>query len=1045
MKFSHFFIERPRFATVISCMILIVGVLSYFNLPISQYPQIVPPQVQVTAAYPGANAETIAQTVATPLEQEINGVQGMIYMSSEATNSGTMDLSVTFEPGTDIDTAQVLVQNRVSAALSRLPEPVQRIGVTTTKSAPDILMAVHLYSPDDTFSQSYIGNYASLEINDRLTRLSGIGSSRVFGASEYSMRVWLDPELMSSLNLTSAEVIEEIRNQNVQVAGGVLNQTPSDSNYDFQISLETQGRLVDIQGFEQIIVKADDYGGIVQLKDIARVELGAESYTTRGYLGKDSAVVIILSMRPGSNALEAAESVKAELASISQDFPQGLEYRIAYNPTEYIAQSISEVFTTLFIAIALVVLVILIFLQSWRTAIIPVIAIPISLVGTFALMLAFGYSLNMLSLFGLVLAIGIVVDDAIVVVENVERRLAEGMDIIAATKTTMDEVGSALIATSLVLVAVFLPTVLIDGISGEFYKQFGVTIAASTLISTVVSLTLSPAMAVIFMKNMNQTEHISLLRKPIAWFNHGMLSLANRYGKVVSFIIRRGAIFGVIYVALISLTGFQLSKIPTGFIPKQDQGYMITIINLPSGASLERTNTVVEKAIDTILTLPDVKTTAAFAGFSPATRTIASHSGAIFIILKPMEERRHLNEILGELRGKLAKIDEAFVIAIPPPPVRGMGNAGGFKMMVQDRSGQGPVALEKAAWTLAMAANKAPETTSVYTFFETNTPRMYLDIDRERARQLSVPLQNIFDELEINIGSSYVNDFTLLGRSFRVTAQADIPYRVNSDDILKLNVRSDNGAMVPIGSIATIKYTAGPTRMPHYNLYPAAAVNGSTSPGFSSGQALDRMEQLANEVLPPGFGYEWTEIAYQERSTGNTAVVIFSLAVLFVFLLLSAQYESWTLPLAIILIVPMCLLSAGAGLLITGLDNNILTQVGLVVLIGLASKNAILIVEFAKQYEDSQNMNRWDAAIEACRTRLRPILMTAISFILGVVPLLFASSAGFEMRQAIGMTVFSGMLGVTLFGLLFTPLFYVLMRKLAGDSDKDSTIKENSK
>lgn len=1041
MKFSHFFIERPRFATVISSLILIFGALSYFSLPVSQYPEIVPPQVQVTAAYPGANAETIAQTVATPLEQEINGVQGMIYMSSQATNSGTMDLSVTFEPGTDIDTAQVLVQNRVSAALSRLPEQVQRIGVTTTKSAPDILMAVHLYSPDDTFDQNYIGNYASLEISDRLSRLSGIGNSRVFGAAKYSMRVWLNPKLMSSLNLTSAEVINEIRKQNLQVAGGVLNQTPSDSTHDFQISLETQGRLVDIQDFEEIIVKAGSNGGIVQLKDIARIELGAETYTTRGYLGKDSAVVIILSMRPGSNALETANAVKSELTSISQDFPEGLEYRIAYNPTEYIAQSINEVFTTLFVAIVLVILVILVFLQSWRTAIIPVVAIPISLIGTFGLMFAFGYSLNMLSLFGLILAIGIVVDDAIVVVENVERRLTEGMDIISATKRTMDEVGSALIATSLVLVAVFLPTVLIDGISGQFYQQFGVTIAASTMISTVVSLTLSPAMAAIFMKDLNKKQHSPILHKPIAWFNNGMDSLSNRYGKVVAFIIRRGAIFGFVYLILITATGFQLSKIPTGFIPKQDQGYMITIINLPSGATLDRTNTVVQKAIDTILTVPGVKTTAAFAGFSPATRTIASHSGAIFIILDPMEERRKLGEILSEVRGKLAKIDEAFVIAIPPPSVRGMGNAGGFKMMVQDRSGQGPVALEKAAWALAMAANKAPETTSAYTFFETNTPRMYLDIDRERARLLNVPLQNIFDELEINIGSSYVNDFTLLGRSFRVTAQADIPYRVNSEDILNLNVRSESGSMVPIGSIATIKYTSGPTRMPHYNLYPAAAVSGSTSPGFSSGQALDRMEQLAEEVLPPGFSYEWTEIAYQERSTGKTAIIIFSLAVLFVFLLLSAQYESWTLPLAIILIVPMCLLSAGAGLLITGFDNNILTQVGLVVLIGLASKNAILIVEFAKQYEDNQSMTPWEAAIEACRTRLRPILMTAISFILGVMPLLFASSAGFEMRQAIGLTVFSGMLGVTLFGLLFTPLFYVFMRKLAGDGVKEVTNK----
>ncbi|MGH1376090.1 MAG: efflux RND transporter permease subunit [Alphaproteobacteria bacterium] len=1047
MKFTHFFIDRPRFAMVVSSFIVIFGLLSYFALPVSQYPEIAPPQVQVIAVYPGANAETIAQTVATPLEQEINGVENMLYMSSQATNDGRMTLSVTFRSGTDIDTAQVLVQNRVAAAEPRLPEAVRRLGVTTIKNSPDFLMVINLFSPDRTYDQNFIGNYASLEISDRLKRVEGVGNSQVFGASEYAMRLWLDPDRMSSLDLTSEDVLDAVRSQNIQVAGGILNQSPVPSQLAFELTVQTQGRLITIPEFENVIVKSGENGALVRLKDVARVELGARDYVTRGYLGKTPSVGVLLTMRPGANALETADRALAAMNEMAQSFPQDLEYKVVYNPTNYIAESISEVFTTLFQAMLFVVLVIIVFLQSWRTAIIPVIAIPISLIGTFALMLGFGYSLNMLSLFGLVLAIGIVVDDAIVVVENVERKVRAGVEIKKATKDTMDEVGTALIATSLVLVAVFLPTVLMEGITGQFYKQFGVTIAAATMLSTVVSLTLSPAMAAIFMKDLGQNEGHSLLSAPARMFNNFMDKLSNGYGFVVSKIVRMGLLVSVLYVALIGLTGYQYSMIPGGFIPPQDQGYTITAINLPSGASLERTDEVVQKATEALLKIPDVENSVGFAGFSGATFTNASNAGAIFTVLKPLGTRRDIDTIIADMRAALFAIDEAFIITVPPPPVPGIGNAGGFKMMVQDRAGKGLPALEQAAWALAMAANQAPETTSVYTFFETSTPRIYLDIDRERARRLKVPLQNVFNALEVNLGSSYVNDFNFLGRTFRVTAQADAPYRSTRDDILRLRVRNSDGDMVPIGSLATVEDTSGPLRVPRYNLYPAAGVSGNTAPGYSSGEALARMEALAEQVLPDGFGYEWTELAYQEKATGNTAIMIFCLAVLFVFLLLAAQYESWTLPLAIILIVPMCLLSAGAGLLIMGMDNNVLTQIGLIVLVGLASKNAILIVEFSKQNEDDEGMDRWQAAIQASKTRLRPILMTAFSFILGVIPLLVASGAGFEMRQAIGVTVFSGMLGVTIFGLFFTPVFYVLCRKLAGfgQSAAKKTMKKDTK
>ena len=1030
MNIAHFFIDRPRFSVVVSMLIVIFGVLGYFALPVSQYPDIAPPQIQVTASYPGANAETIATTVAAPLEQEINGIENMLYMSSQSTNDGSLTISITFKPGTDLETAQVLVQNRQSSAEPRLPEPERRLGVSTAKNSPNMLLVINLFSPDKSYDQTAIGNYAVLQVVDRLARLDGVGNVQLFGASEYSMRIWLDPDRLASFELTGSDVLAAIRASNIQVASGTLNQQPVPQQQAFEINIETQGRLNSIEEFENIIVKADDSGSLLRLKDVGRVALGAQNYATRGYLGTAPTVAMPVTMRPGANALDTADLLKTTMASLSANFPPGIDYSITYNPTSYIEKSMHEVYVTLAQTIVLVVIVIVVFLQSWRTAVIPIIAIPVSLIGTFALMASFGFSLNMLSLFGLVLAIGIVVDDAIVVVENVERKMREGLDAREAAKQTMNEVTTALIATSLVLVAVFLPTLLMDGISGQFYKQFGVTIASATLISTVISITLSPAMAALFMRPKPSEPASKGLGALATKFNKGMDSLGTNYSKLVKKLVRMTFISGVLYTMLVGLGAFQFSQLPTGFIPQQDQGYAIIGIQLPSGASLDRTDAILQDVIESMLAIEDVDNTVAFAGFSGATFTNSSNAGAIFVVFKPFEQRRGVDAIIGDMRNAVANIDEAFVVVIPPPAVDGIGSGGGFKMMIQDVSGAGAQALEGATWQMAMAANQSQEVTSAFTFFETSTPRVYLDISRERARQLNVPLQNVFDALEIYIGSAYVNDFNLSGRTFRVTAQADSMFRLSEDDVLRLRVRSISGEMVPIGSIATIADTAGPSRVPRYNLFNAAALTGDTVPGYSSGQAIARMEAIAAKSLPAGFAFEWTELAYQEKNTGNTAIIAFALAVLFVFMLLTAQYESFSLPLSIILIVPMCILSAGLGLLITGMENNILTQVGLIVLIGLAAKNAIMIVEFATQNKNN-GMSIFEAAAEASRLRLRPILMTALSFIFGVIPLLVATGPGSEMREAIGVTVFSGMLGVTLFGLIFTPVFYVICAKMS--------------
>ncbi len=1041
MNFSHFFIERPIFATVLSIFIVIAGGLSYFVLPIEQYPQVAPPTIQVSASYPGANAEIVANTVATPLEQEINGVENMLYMFSQSTGDGQVTLTITFELGTDLDEAQVLVQNRVAIAEPRLPEEVRRLGVTTRKNSPDLMMVVNLYSPDNTYDQLYIANYAVLQIRDILTRIDGVGDILVFGASEYSMRIWLDPDRIASLNLTAGDVLQALRGQNIQVASGVLNQPPMPQQNSFEVSVQTQGRLIDPEQFENIVVKSGDDGRIVRLRDVGRAELGAASYVTRGYLGDKPAIALPIFQRPGTNALETAEAVINTMDSLAQGFPAGLAYEIAYNPTEFVEESIDEVVKTLLEAVLLVVLVIVLFLQTWRAAIIPIVAIPVALIGTFAVMNLLGFSLNNLSLFGLVLAIGIVVDDAIVVVENMERNMRSGMTPREAAHRTMDEVGSALIATSLVLVAVFLPTTFLEGISGQFYRQFGVTIAVSTVLSSVVALTLSPAMAALFMEphvNDPCNTPVAPWRAPLKYFfcrfNTGLEWISQKYGWVVCRLVRSVALVLVVYAGLMALTVWQFEQVPTGFIPAQDQGYFIVSIQLPPGASLSRTDAVVRQATEKLLDMDGVTNAVAFAGFSGATFTNASNAAAIFPVLEdfPVRESKGLtyNSILDEMRQTMATIDEAFVVVIPPPPVSGIGNAGGFRMMVQDRRGRGLTALDQAVWDLVGAANQDPNLTSVFSFFETSTPQLYLDIDRERVEQLGVPVAEVFEALELYLGSAFVNDFNYLGRTFRVTAQADAPYRLSADDITRIRVRNASGQMVPLGSVATFEDIAGPSRVPRYNLYPAAAVLGDTAPGRSTGEALTAMERLADDVLPDGMGYEWTEIAFQQKQAGNTAIIAFALAVLFVFLLLAAQYESWTLPLAIVLIVPMCLLSAITGIWLMGMDNNILTQIGLVVLIGLASKNAILIVEFAKQQEDD-GKGLWDAAVDAAQLRLRPILMTSFAFILGVVPLIIATGAGAEMRIALGTAVFSGMIGVTFFGLFFTPVFYVLCRKLA--------------
>ncbi len=1046
MSIAHFFTDRPIFASVLSIVVVLIGAISYFVLPVSQYPEIALPTVVVTASYPGATPETIAKTVATPLEQEINGVEGMLYMQSQSTNDGAMTLTITFALGTDVDQAQVLVQNRVSTALPRLPEEVRQVGVTTEKQSSEIMMVVHLTSPDASLDQLYIANYAYLQVRDILARLDGVGDIQIFGGTEYSMRIWLDIEKLASLELTAMDVADSLREQNVQVAAGQLGQPPLDKPTDFQMLVASQGRLQTADEFANIVVKRGEDGRVTRVSDVARVELGAQDYSLQSYLNGDNAIAILLYQRPGTNSIATAAEVKATMEDLKGTFPSGLDYTIAYNPTDFVQESIDEVFVTLAQAVALVVLTVFVFLQRWQATLIPVVAIPISLVGTFAIMNGLGFSLNNLSLFGLVLAIGIVVDDAIVVVENVERLIAQGLSPNSATKQAMSEVGSALIATTLVLVSVFVPTAFVSGISGQFYQQFAITIAAATCISTFVSLTLTPALCALLLQPADAkpgliTRGMNLL---FGWFfipfNYVFDLVSGVYAGIIRRIVRVGLLMLVVYGGLLFMTyqGFQL--VPTGFIPEQDQGYLIVGIQLPDAASLERTNRVVKEVVRIADETPGIDSSVAFSGFSGLTFSVSPNTGAIFLTLTDSKERAkkglEAKTVLLNLQQSLMSIDEALVISLMPPPVSGIGNAGGFKMMIQDRTGKGFQDLGMAAYRMMGAGSQQPGLTGVFTTFNPNAPQFYANIDRDKAQMLDVPVGNVFQTLQIYLGSLYVNDFNYLGRTYRVTAQADSQFRDDEKDIARLRTRSATGAMVPLGTFVEVERRTGPDRVVHHNLYPAADIQGNTLPGVSTGQALQTMEQLAAEVLPPGIGYEWTDLSYQQKVAGNTIVFLFPLCVLFVFLTLAAQYESWILPLAVILIVPLCLLFAITGIWFRGMDNNILTQIGFIVLIALACKNAILIVEFAKTLED-EGKSRFDAAVEACRLRLRAILMTALSFVLGVIPLLIATGAGYEMRRVLGTAVFSGMLGVTILGLFLTPVFYVMLRALARKKSED--------
>jgi hydrophobe/amphiphile efflux-1 (HAE1) family protein len=1038
MRISHFFIDRPIFAAVISVIFVILGAVSFSRLAIEQYPEVAPPTITVTGQYPGASAEVVAATVVTPMEQQINGVENAIYIASNSSADGRFTIGISFELGTNLDIAQVQVQNRVDIAAPRLPADVRNVGVTVQKSSPDLMMVVHLFSPDKSRDSLYLSNYATLELTDAVARVDGVGSIIVFGSRDYSMRVWLDPDRLQSLGLTAADVTNALQGQNIQVASGVLDQPPDPHPGAFQLSVQTLGRLANPDEFASVVIKQTPTA-VVRLKDVASVELAALDYTSNSYLDHDPAVALAIFQRPGSNALATANGVKELMAELSKRFPPGVKYAIVYNPTEFIQESVDAVFETIGEAIVLVVLVVIVFLQTWRAAIIPLVAIPVSLVGTFFFMAMFGFSLNNLSLFGLVLAIGIVVDDAIVVVENVERNIASGLAPREAAIKSMNEVGSALIAIALVLCAVFVPSVFITGISGQFYRQFALTITGATVISLIVSLTLSPAMCALLLKRHDPAHRDRWWEWPIqrffAGFNRGFGATGSGVTWLAGRTVRRAAIMFVIYLVVIAFGLNQFRQTPVGFIPQVDRGYIILVIQLPPGASLARTDAVQQRALDIALGVPGVTHGVNVVGFSGATFTNAPNAGAIFLALdsfakRARDPRQSGPAIQAELNRRLSKIQEAFIVAVLPPPVRGIGNAAGFRMIVEDRSGHSLAELQQAATALTSAAAHTPGVAQVFTLFETSTPQVYLDIDRTKAQLLGINVPDVFNALQIYIGSSYVNDFNLLGRTFRVTAQARAEDRRAVDDVLKIRVRNANGATVPLGSFTTVRDIAGPYRVPRYNLYPAAEIDGMAAPGYSQGQAIDIMEKLAAETLPAGFDTEWTTLAFQQIRAGNTAMFAFTLAVVFVFLVLAAQYESLTLPLAVILIVPMCLVAAITGVILRGQDNNILTQVGFVVLIGLAAKNAILIVEFARQLED-QGRTRWEAAVEATRLRLRPILMTSFAFILGVTPLVWAVGAGAELRQTLGTAVFAGMIGVTAFGLVFTPVFYVIARWVA--------------
>ena len=1134
---SRFFIDRPVFATVISIVIVILGAVSMGSLPIAQYPEIVPPTIQVTAAYPGANAKIVSETVASPIEQEVNGVENMLYMNSKCTNDGRMTLDITFKLGTNLDMAQVLVQNRVAIAEPKLPEEVRRQGINTKKRSPNILLVVNLVSPNESRDQLYLSNYATLNVKDALARIEGVGDIFLFGGRDYSMRVWLDPEQLASRDMNPGDVLKALSEQNVQVAAGTIGQSPLDSPGEIQLAISTQGRLLDPTEFARVIVKTGADGQVVRLSEVGRVELGARTYDSVNMLDGKPSVGVVIFQLPGSNALSTAERIRAEMETLKKSFPDDMSYEIVYDTTVFVEESIAAVYHTLIEAFLLVFIVILLFLQDWKATILPMIDVPVSLIGTFAVMSALGFSLNNLTLFGLVLAIGIVVDDAIVVLENIERWLSQGMDVRSATIKAMDEVTGPIIAITLVLSSVFIPTAFIAGISGQFYRQFALTIAASTIISAINAMTMTPSRAVqilggshgggkdgdkdgahghkkealpwwgvgglaglvaslFFYDNLAVwlglpagehgaghagAEHHAgwieawltglgvpgnwmgfaggvvlftlvaipglIVQKPVRWaldrflvaFNKSFDRVAAWYGVGVKAAVRLSLVMLLLYGGMMWLTAKGFQTVPAGFIPEQDKGYLIVFGQLPDGATLDRTEKVMRRAADIALETPGVIHTINVPGFSLFTGGNLTNHGTMFLTLAPFEDRvkagnQSAFDIARTLRQKLWELDEGMLLVLNAPPVDGLGNAGGFKMQVQDRRGSGLPALQEAVDNLAQTAS-APGTglVGVFSTFRSNEPQLYLEIDRTKAKAAGVELADVFQTLTGYLGTAYVNDFTFQNRNWQVNMQADARFRTQPDDVRQLKVRNGNGLMVPLGSLLEVREVSGPSVVSRYNMYPSADLMGSLLPNISSGQALTTMEQLAGKELPSTMGFEWTDLSLQQQLAGNTAVFVFLLGTLFVYLVLASQYESWTLPLAVILIVPMCLFAAIAGLWLNGRDNNIFTQIGLLVLIGLASKNAILIVEFARQLK-SEGKSTFDAVVEACQLRLRPIVMTSLAFILGVVPLVRAVGAGAEMRQALGLAVFSGMLGVTFFGLFFTPVFYYLIEQFLGKS-----------
>ena len=1039
MNFSHFFIRRPIFAGVLSMVIFLIGLLAMWRLPISEYPEVVPPTIVVRASYPGANPKTIAETVASPLEQAVNGVEDSLYMFSQATPDGVMTLTVTFKLGTDIDKAQVQVQNRVSQALPKLPEEVRQFGVTTTKQSPDLTMVVHLFSPSGRYDEVYLRNYATLQVKDVLARIPGAGDVEVFGSGDYAMRVWLNPDQLAARNLTASDVVAALREQNVQVAAGAVGQQPVSRPVEFELQINAKGRLVSTEEFGEVILKTGPNGEKVLLKDVARIELSADSYALRSLLDNKTAVALPIFQTPGANALQLSAEVRRTMEELKKNFPDGVDYAVVYDPTIFVRHSIEAVVHTLVEAILLVVVVVILFLQTWRASIIPLAAVPVSLVGTFAAMLAFGFSINNLSLFGLVLAIGIVVDDAIVVVENVERNITLGLSPHDAARRAMSEVTSPIIATALVLCAVFVPTAFISGLTGQFYKQFAITIAISTVISAFNSLTLSPALCSVLLQDHHAPKDwfARIMDKAFGWFfrpfNRVFAWSGNQYSAGVGAVLRKSVVALVVYGGLVVLTGWGFNKVPTGFVPTQDKQYLVAFAQLPDAASLDRTEAVIRRMSNIGLKQPGVESAVAFPGLSISGFSVSPNSGIVFFTLKPFEERTKPNlsgpAIAEALNRQFGSIQEAFVLAVPPPPVMGLGTIGGFKFYVEDRADLGYDALYQNLQGIMGRSYQTPGLASVFSTFTVNVPQLTADIDRVKAKQQGVPLQNLFETMQVYLGSLYVNDFNRFGRTYKVIAQADSQFRDRIENITRLKTRNADGQMVPLGALIKVTETHGPDRAMRYNGYPAAEINGAPALGFSSGQAEALISKITSESLPKGMASEWTELTYQRILAGNTAVYVYPLCILLVFLVLAAQYESFRLPLAIILIVPMCLLFAITGVWLKGSDNNIFTQIGLIVLVGLACKNAILIVEFAKHKQDD-GLSPVQAAIEACRLRLRPILMTSIAFIAGVYPLVKSHGAGAEMRQAMGIAVFSGMIGVTLFGLFLTPVFYVTLMKL---------------